>query len=203
MLWCKLFVQPGYYMIISWYLLVTHWSIAAMETTGTMSIGSCEEYIFYSNIPVDIAISFRFSVDIFVYTIRSSCGDVVIAMVHQQKIIPSEWTQSFRAVRDIPVAAYSMPGVNTRRRVAYYHRIAGSLILLPLSISYFKRTLWCWRPAVTIRRNEFIGHALASGLQCNGWCCKNLSSHSFYPRVKCNLLLTNYTHHSKSPDLCG
>jgi hypothetical protein len=60
--------------------------------------------------------------------------------------------------------------------------------------------LW---PTVTIRRNRFIGYALASGLQCDGWRCENLSLHSFYLRTKCNSLFTNYTHHSKSPDLYG
>jgi hypothetical protein len=52
-----------------------------METTGTISIGSCKEYILYSNVPVDIAIFFPFSVHIFVYTICSTSGDVVIPMV--------------------------------------------------------------------------------------------------------------------------
>ena len=37
---------------------------------------------------------------------------------------PSEWTRSVRAVRDIPVAAYSAPSVNTMRRVAYRPPIA-------------------------------------------------------------------------------
>jgi len=37
---------------------------------------------------------------------------------------------------------------------------------------------------VTIRRNGFIGYTLTSGLQCNGWCCKNLSSRSFYIQLE-------------------
>jgi len=61
-------------------------------------------------------------------------------------------------------------------------------------------TLW---PTVTIRRNGFIGYMLALGLQCHGSCCENLSLHSFYLRTKCNSIFTDYTHHSKSPDLCG
>jgi len=56
---------------------------------------------------------------------------------------PSEWTCSVRAVRDIPVAFYSAPGINTRCRVAYRHPIAGMPFLLALSVSYFKQTLWC------------------------------------------------------------
>ena len=63
-------------------------------------------------------------------------------------------------------------------------------------------TLLLW-PIVTIHLNGYIGYALASGLQCDGWHCKNLSSHSFYLCAKCNSLFTNYTHHCKSADLCG
>jgi hypothetical protein len=37
---------------------------------------------------------------------------------------PSQWTRSVRAVRDTPVADYSMPGLNTTRRVAYPPPIA-------------------------------------------------------------------------------
>ena len=117
---------------------------------------------------------------------------------------PSEWTCSVRGIRDIPVAAYSAPGVNTMRRVAYRTPIAVSLICLALLVIYFKRTIWCWRPTVTILRwNGSIGHAHSSGLQCDGWHCENLSSHSFYLCAKCNSLFSNYTHHSKSPYLCG
>ena len=54
----------------------------------------------------------------------------------------SEWTRSVRAVRDTPVADYSVPGVNTTRRVAYHPAIAVSPVLLALSVSYFKQTLW-------------------------------------------------------------
>ena len=55
---------------------------------------------------------------------------------------PSEWTCSVRVVRDIPLAAYSAPGLNTTRRVAFRPPIAVSPFLLALSFSYFKRTLW-------------------------------------------------------------
>jgi len=47
----------------------------------------------------------------------------------------SEWTCSVRAVRDTPVADYSMPGVNTTHRVAYRPPIAISPFLLALSVS--------------------------------------------------------------------
>jgi len=42
---------------------------------------------------------------------------------------PSEWTRSVRAVRDTPVADYSVPGVNTMRRVVYCPLIAVLLFL--------------------------------------------------------------------------
>jgi len=64
----------------------------------------------------------------------------------------------------------------------------------------FTLVLWL---TVTTSRNQFIGYALASGLQWDGWRCENLSSRSFYLRSTFNSLITNYTHHSKSPDLCG
>jgi hypothetical protein len=54
----------------------------------------------------------------------------------------SEWTRSVRAIRDTPVADYSVPGVNTTHRVAYRPPIAVSPFLLALSVSYFKQTLW-------------------------------------------------------------
>jgi hypothetical protein len=51
---------------------------------------------------------------------------------------PSEWTRSVRAISDMPVAAYSAPGANTTRRVAYGPPIAVSPFLLALSVSYLK-----------------------------------------------------------------
>jgi len=48
-------------------------------------------------------------------------------------------------------------------------------------------------PTVTIRRNGFIGYVLASGMQCDGGCCENLSWHSFYLPAKCIPLFTDYT----------
>jgi len=69
-------------------------------------------------------------------------------------------------------------------------------------LQFQTNTLALW-PTVTIRRNGFLGYTLASGLQCNGWHFDNVSSGSFHLRAKCNHLFTNYTHQSKSPDLCG
>jgi hypothetical protein len=60
--------------------------------------------------------------------------------------------------------------------------------------------LW---PTVTVHRNGFIGYALASGLQCDWGRCEYLFSRSIYMCATCNSLLTKYTHHSKSPNLCG
>jgi len=54
----------------------------------------------------------------------------------------SEWMHSVRAIRDTPVADYSAPGANTKRRVVYCPLIAVSPFLLALSVSYCKQTLW-------------------------------------------------------------
>jgi len=48
---------------------------------------------------------------------------------------PSEWARSVRAVRDNPVAGYSVLRANTARRVAYRPPIAVSPFLLALSVS--------------------------------------------------------------------
>jgi len=72
----------------------------------------------------------------------------VFSVNHQQKIFRSgrmalsECTCSVRAVRDTPVADYSMPSVNTTCRVVYRPPIADSLFLHVLSDSYFKRSFW-------------------------------------------------------------
>jgi len=55
---------------------------------------------------------------------------------------PSKWTHSIRAVSDTPVADYFPPGLNTMHHVAYRSPISVSPVLLALSVSYFKRTLW-------------------------------------------------------------
>jgi len=60
---------------------------------------------------------------------------------HLARMAPSEWTRSFRAVRDITVAAHSMPSINTTRCVVYCPTITVSPFLLTLSVSYFKQSL--------------------------------------------------------------
>jgi len=52
-----------------------------------------------------------------------------------------------------------------------------------VGLLFWTNTLALW-PTVTIRRNGFIGYTLASGLQCNRWRCKNLSSRSFYIKLE-------------------
>ena len=56
----------------------------------------------------------------------------------------SEWTRSVRAVRDTPVADYSAPGLNSTHRVTHRPPIAVSPVLLALSVTCFKQTLWRW-----------------------------------------------------------
>jgi hypothetical protein len=58
------------------------------------------------------------------------------------RMVPSEWTRYVRAVRDIPVADYSAPGLNSTRGVPYRPLIAVSPFRLILSVSYYKRSLW-------------------------------------------------------------
>jgi hypothetical protein len=56
----------------------------------------------------------------------------------------SECTRCVRAVKNTPVVNYTTPGLKTTRRIAYRPPIAVSPVLVALSVSYFKRTLWCW-----------------------------------------------------------
>jgi len=58
------------------------------------------------------------------------------------RMAPAEWTRSIRAVRDTPVADYSVPGVTTTRHVEYRRPIAVLPFLLALLVSYFKQTVW-------------------------------------------------------------
>ena len=53
-------------------------------------------------------------------------------------LAPSEWTQSINAIRDILVAAYSVPSANIMRRVAYHPPIVVTPFLLALLGSNFK-----------------------------------------------------------------
>jgi hypothetical protein len=59
------------------------------------------------------------------------------------RMAPSEWTQSVTAVRDILVAVCSAPAVNATCHIPYRPPIQVSLFLFPLSVLYYKRTLWC------------------------------------------------------------
>jgi hypothetical protein len=52
------------------------------------------------------------------------------------EMAPSEWKRSVTAVRDTPVADYSVPGLNTTRHVAYHPPITVSPFLLTLWVSY-------------------------------------------------------------------
>jgi len=115
---------------------------------------------------------------------------------------PSEWTHSVRAVRDTPVAEYYAPGINTTRRVVYRPPITVSLSLPVLSVSYFKRSLWRCGQLWQYVRMGSLGTLLHRDCNAMG------DAANISPRVPSTcaqnaILFTNYTHHSKSPDLCG
>jgi len=55
---------------------------------------------------------------------------------------PSEWTCSVRSDRDTLVADHFAPGVDSTHRVPYPRLKAVSPLLLFLSVSNFKRSLW-------------------------------------------------------------
>jgi len=54
----------------------------------------------------------------------------------------SEWMRSVRAIKDTPVAEYSVPGIDSIRRVPYRRQIAVLPFHLILSDSNFERSLW-------------------------------------------------------------
>jgi len=54
----------------------------------------------------------------------------------------SEWMHSIRAIRETPVADYSVAGVETTCCVAYWPPITILPFLLTLLVCYFKQTLW-------------------------------------------------------------
>jgi len=114
----------------------------------------------------------------------------------------SEWTRSVRAVRDIPVAVYSAPSVNTTRRVAY--RPLTAVSSRSVGLLFLTNTLALW-PTVTIRRNGFIGYTVASSLQCNGRRCEILSSRLFYITLEKRRKVRRYdtTRPWGSTQLCG
>jgi len=58
------------------------------------------------------------------------------------RMAASERMHSIRAVRDTQAGNYSAPDVDTTRRVAFGPPIAISPFVLPLSVSYFKQTIW-------------------------------------------------------------
>jgi len=121
---------------------------------------------------------------------------------HSGGMAPSEWTRTVRAVRDTAVADYSAPSVNTTRRVVYHPPIAVSLSLRVLSVSYFK-----WSPWRCGQLWQYVGMgSLGTRLHrdCNAMGdVANISPRVPSTRAPNAILFTNYTHHSKSPDLCG
>jgi hypothetical protein len=56
----------------------------------------------------------------------------------------AEWTQSVRAVSDIPVVAYSVLSVHIPRYIAYPASIKVSPFLLAQSVSYINRSPECY-----------------------------------------------------------
>jgi len=128
--------------------------------------------------------------------------DIRKKIFRSSKMTPSEWTPSVRAVRDTPVADYSTPGVNTTRRIVYRPPIAVWLSLRILSVTCYKRSLWrCGE------RWQYVGMgSLGTRLQYD--CNAMGDAANISPRVPSTcaqnaILFTNYTHHSKSPNLCG
>jgi hypothetical protein len=138
-------------------------------------------------------------------TLPSNHGNEITVSMHQQKNIQFGWKGSVRvdlitwSVRDTPLPDYSTPCVNTMGRIVYRPPI---ISLCSVSLLLYSITLALW-PTGTMHWNGIIGHVLASGLQCDGWCCETLSTCSFYMRAKCNSPFSNHTHHFKSQELCG
>jgi len=73
---------------------------------------------------------------------------------------PLEWTRSVSAVRDTPVADYSVSSSNTTCRVAYHPPIAVSLFFLVLLVCYFKQSLWHCRQLWPYVRMGSLGMCL-------------------------------------------
>jgi hypothetical protein len=101
---------------------------------------------------------------------------------HPGGMAVSDWMRSVRAVRETPVADYSTPSINPTRCVAYRPPIAVSLFLLALSVPYCKQTLWLWRQLWPYVEMGSLGTRLHP--ECNGWCCENLSSRSFFIKLE-------------------
>jgi len=58
-------------------------------------------------------------------------------------MVISEWTRSIKAVRELPVAENTTPGVNTTRCVAFFPLIAVSPFAFTISVTHFEWQLWC------------------------------------------------------------
>jgi len=132
-----------------------------------------------------------------------------VLVMYQQKIFPSG-RNGFIRVDALCQNRQRHPGGWLLRARPQYHAsrcISRSnrcfaISSCTVSLLLYTNTLALW-PTVIIRQNGFIGSGLASGLHCDGRRCENLCSRSFYLCAKCNSHFTNYTHQSKSPDLCG
>jgi hypothetical protein len=135
--------------------------------------------------------------------------DCISGLGHQQKIFPSRWNSSVRVDALLQGRQRHPDGRLLRAR----HQFNVSRSISPtdrcctitsrsVGLLFYTITLLLGL-TVTIHRNGFVGYALPSGLHCDGWRCRNLSSRSFYLRAKCNSLITNYAHYSTSPELCG
>jgi len=131
------------------------------------------------------------------------------SFTHQQRNIPFRWNVSI-SVDVLRQSCQRHPGrelLCARCQYNALHCISPSdrcfnISCCSVGLVFYTVTLALLQ-TVTIRWNGFIGYALASGLQCDGWHRENHSSRSLYLCAKCNPLCSNYTHHSKSPDLCG
>jgi len=119
-----------------------------------------------------------------------------VEWLHQSACAPSElWEKPCWRITPCP-ASIPRVALHIVLRLQFH-----SFFLHCLS-PFWMNTLALW-PPVTIRQNGCIGYTLGLGLQCDGWFWQNLSSRSFYLCATCHSLFTIYTHHSKSPDLCG
>jgi len=121
------------------------------------------------------------------------------SVLHQQKIYPSS-QNGFVGVDALRQSRQRHPSggfFRARRQFNVSHSISPSDRCFTVSsrsvgLLFLTITLALWQ-TVTMGRNGFIGYALGSGLQCDGWRCENLSSRSFYLCAKCNSLFTSDT----------
>ena len=111
-------------------------------------------------------------------------------VVHQQKTFPSGRDGSVR-VDALCQSLQRHPGgglLSARCQYRPSHCISPSdrrFAISSHSVSLlFQTNTLALLSTVTIRRNGFIGYTLASGLQCNGWSCENLTLRSFYIQLE-------------------